>query len=82
MFLDGTFFSDEELGHRDISLVPHPRMTQSLALFGSLPIEVKRRIHFIHLNHTNPVLHGSTPQAQQVLSSGFHIAQEGFVFAL
>ena len=82
LFLDGTFYSDAELGHRDISLVPHPRITQSLALFGSLPSEVKRKIYFIHLNHTNPVMREDSAEFKEVRACGFEIAQEGFTFSL
>jgi len=41
-FIDGTFYSTAELeGVRDISQIPHPPITQTIALLRGLP-EVER----------------------------------------
>ena len=55
-FLDGTFYQNGEIWGRDMSLIPHPFITESMIQFSTLSIENKNKIHFIHLNHTNPLL--------------------------
>ena len=76
-FLDATFFDGEELNNRDISEIPHPFIIESLALFKKLPKIEKAKIHFIHFNHTNPVLNPKSKQTVMVLKEGFHIANFG-----
>jgi len=48
--LDGTFEREGEIPGRSMAGVPHPLMTQTLAL---VPPELHGRIVFTHLNHTN-----------------------------
>ncbi|OGS70185.1 MAG: hypothetical protein A2Y96_02850 [Firmicutes bacterium RBG_13_65_8] len=74
--LDGTFFDRSELldrRGRDASEVPHPPIRDTLDLLGPLAAKV----FFTHLNHTNPVLDGSSPQARAVLATGARIAADG-----
>lgn len=49
--LDGTFFADGELPQRDMSQIPHPRVTETVKRLEGSPC----RVYFIHLNHTNPL---------------------------
>ena len=72
-WLDGTFWADGELA-RDMSEVPHPRVTDTLA---RLPPELRARVRFIHLNHTNPLLDPGSAEAAQVAAAGASIAVEG-----
>ena len=75
-FLDATFYENGEL-KRDMSEIPHPFAEESMALFSTLSDADKQKIHFIHFNHTNPLLiEGSTAQ-KEVLKKGFNIAKEG-----
>lgn len=80
-WIDGTFYADGELS-RDMSAIPHPRVVHTMALLADAPQSVRSRVHFTHLNHTNPLLDLDSPQAKHVRSAGFHIAQEGEVVAL
>ncbi len=74
-FLDASFFSAEEIDHRDISEIPHPTVLESMALFKDLhPIE-KNKIWFIHMNHTNPMLDSNSAASKKVLDNGFRIAR-------
>lgn len=75
-FLDGTFFTDDELPGRAMSEIPHPFITESLSRFSKLPVEERKKIHFIHFNHTNPVLRPRSQELQRVLDAGLNIAQE------
>ncbi|MDX2361747.1 MAG: MBL fold metallo-hydrolase [Crocinitomicaceae bacterium] len=74
-FLDATFFDEEEINNRDISEIPHPFIVESLALFENLEPSEKRKIFFIHFNHTNPVINAESEQYQRVIDAGFNVAQ-------
>ena len=76
-FLDATFFSGDELPGRDMSKVPHPTVKHSMARFEQLSSEEKEKVHFIHMNHTNPLHNRSSPARAEVKKSGFNIAAEG-----
>lgn len=76
-YLDATFFDAAEIGYRDISAIPHPFVIETMELCKNLPAKEKNKIHFIHFNHTNPLLNVKSKQAKQVLQMGFHIAQFG-----
>ncbi len=81
-FIDATFFDAAEVNNRNISEIPHPFVIESLALFQKLSATEKRKIHFIHFNHTNPLLNPGSRQTKDVLSKGFGIARIGDVFDL
>ncbi len=74
-FIDGSFFNGQEVGYRDISQVPHPFIIESMSLFKELPTSEKNKIHFIHFNHTNPVLNRSSKEARQVLQNGYKLSR-------
>jgi pyrroloquinoline quinone biosynthesis protein B len=75
-FLDATFYKNGEL-KRDMSEIPHPFVEESIELFSKLSEKDKQKVHFIHFNHTNPLLiEGSTAQ-KEVLDKGFNLAKEG-----
>lgn len=81
-FLDATFFSGAELPGRDMSEIPHPFVQESLQRFAPLPDSIRRRIHFIHFNHTNPLLQPGSPAQRAVEEAGLRISQEGARFGL
>jgi pyrroloquinoline quinone biosynthesis protein B len=76
-FVDGTFYSGDELQTRNIAEIPHPFMIESMQLLANLPPGEKTRVYFIHFNHTNPVIDPKSPQALTVLKNGFRLAQFG-----
>jgi pyrroloquinoline quinone biosynthesis protein B len=78
-FLDATFYSGDELGQIDITKVPHPFVVETMEKFSSQDIKTKNKIHFIHLNHTNPLLQaGEIRDAVQL--KGFYIAVQGMKY--
>jgi pyrroloquinoline quinone biosynthesis protein B len=81
-FLDGTFYQNGEIPGRDMSLIPHPFMEESMLIFDSLSEEEKLKIYFIHFNHTNPVLQKESAARNEVEKRGFHVAREGQIFEL
>lgn len=80
-FVDGTFFGDGEL-QRPMSEIPHPSVEESLAFFGDWDTDLRNKIHFIHMNHTNPLLQADGPAHAAVAAAGMHVAKEGEVFGL
>ncbi len=81
VLLDGTFWSADELPHRDMNEIPHPPVTETLERLGP-----KRQgdpeILFLHLNHTNPLCNPKSKQCEDVHSSGWSVANEGDSFTL
>nr|WP_299070233.1 MBL fold metallo-hydrolase [uncultured Allomuricauda sp.] len=73
-YLDATFFDGEEINNRDISEIPHPFVIESMGLFENLPEIEKKKIHFIHFNHTNPLLNPNSKQSKIVTKRGYNIA--------
>ncbi|HRG78004.1 MAG TPA: MBL fold metallo-hydrolase [Cyclobacteriaceae bacterium] len=76
--LDATFYSVDELPHRDINEIPHPLVQETMKLFESVPA-LKSKIHFIHFNHTNPLLR-TTEEKKGLEQAGFKVAAMGNVF--
>lgn len=81
-FLDATFYDGNEINNRDISEIPHPFVSESMELLGSLPESEKAKVHFIHLNHTNPLLDEKSEASKTVHRNGFNIARTGMKFEL
>ena len=80
--IDGSFYTANELPGRDMSEIPHPFIIESMAKFKSLSNNDKFKIHFIHLNHTNPALTNNSNAQNQIKNTGFNIAQTGQAFKL
>jgi len=74
-FLDATFFYADELPNRTMSEVPHPLVSETIELFKSQSAETKSKIHFIHFNHTNPLLFDAAFQ-KQLKNNGFNQAHQ------
>ncbi len=74
--LDATFYQEGDLPNRNMSEIPHPFVAETMALFSPLPAVEKRKVKFIHFNHTNPlILEGAERDAVKKL--GFEVAAEG-----
>jgi pyrroloquinoline quinone biosynthesis protein B len=81
-FLDATFYDSAEIGYRDVSEIPHPFVIESRALFDALPETERKKIHFIHLNHTNPLLDPESEASKTLISAGYRVARPGDQFKL
>ena len=77
VFIDATFWDDDELSGRDMSQIPHPRITDTMDLLADLPAAQRNKVHFIHYNHTNPVRDPASAQSAEVVQRGFHVARRG-----
>ncbi|MHC5012733.1 MAG: MBL fold metallo-hydrolase, partial [Planctomycetota bacterium] len=73
-FLDATFFSLDELPHRDIEKVRHPLVTETMDRLDGLG----EKVFFLHLNHTNPLFDDPSPARER----GFTVARQGDVLSL
>ena len=78
--LDATFFKNGEID-RNINEVPHPFVVESMKLFESLSIKDKAKVHFIHFNHTNPLLIEGSEAQKIILKNGFNIARQEMVIS-
>lgn len=74
--VDATFFGAGELPGRDMSKIPHPLVTETMAALADLGPEQRKKVWFIHMNHTNPLLNPQSKEALLVRAAGFNIASE------
>ena len=81
-FIDGTFYSNDEIPHRDMSEIPHPFIIETMEQLSSLNSINTNKVHFIHLNHSNPALREHTSATKLIKAKHFNIAREGQTFDL
>ncbi len=87
VFLDGTFWSDDELFRatgsgktaREIGHVPLAGESGMLAQF---PEKARGRRVLIHINNTNPILDEASTEYRAVTEAGWEIAHDGMEFTL
>jgi pyrroloquinoline quinone biosynthesis protein B len=80
--LDGTFYDKTELKNRDVSAIPHPSIRESIKYFSALDKMDRKKVNFIHLNHTNNVLREGSEARKDVIQQGFQIAYDGMVISI
>lgn len=79
--LDGSFYQEGEIPGRDMSQIPHPFVAESMMRFDQLPIAERSKVHFIHLNHTNPLIWSASTR-KKVQEKHYKIAEEGMILGL
>ena len=80
LFLDGTFYDKSEIKNRDISKIPHPEILDTINKLSSLDTNEKKKVYFIHMNHTNQILKPNTPEYNHLKKNKFNISQENQIF--
>jgi pyrroloquinoline quinone biosynthesis protein B len=75
-YVDGTFYDGREIPGRDLRMIPHPAIVDTMELFDERGRTDPGSIRFIHLNHTNPALH-EEDIVEAIEAGGFRIAQPG-----
>ena len=75
--LDGTFYSSDEIPHRDMSEIPHPFIIETMDLLDNMNIKNRKKIYFIHFNHSNPAINYTSSVSNIIRSKRFNIATEG-----
>ena len=78
-FLDGTFFSADEIPGRSIAEIPHPLVSETISLLATG--RGRARVFFVHLNHTNR-LFWDDAAVKTLQEKGFAVAREGQSFPL
>lgn len=76
-FLDGTFYSPDELPNRNRAEIPHPLVTHTAELVANSPCEIV----FIHLNHSNPLWH-TGPERDWLDAHGLKAGKQGMRWTL
>lgn len=71
------FYDNHELPGRDMTLIPHPRVTETMERLDGQRAEVRSRVQFIHYNHTNPIRFLDAEETADVYARGFNIARAG-----
>lgn len=80
LLLDGTFYKEGELPGRNMSEIPHPFVQETMTLIERSDAVNKKKIWFIHFNHTNPLIEGGSGEAKEVKNKGFNLATQGLIF--
>jgi pyrroloquinoline quinone biosynthesis protein B len=75
--VDGTFWSHDEVAHRDVGVIPHPEAKDGVVRLA----DAKGEVVFTHLNHTNPLAHPDASK-RPAFPAGFRTAVEGETIAL
>lgn len=86
-FLDGSFWSDDELAElgvpkpaQSLGHLPVGGSDGSLAALGDRPQQ--QRIVYAHLNNSSPLLDPASPAARDAAAAGVAIAEDGMEFRL
>jgi pyrroloquinoline quinone biosynthesis protein B len=81
LLLDGTFYKDGELPGRNMAEIPHPLVQESMKILDKVSLTAKRKVWFIHFNHTNPLIRKGSKECKEVRNSGFNVASQGQVIS-
>ena len=81
-FIDGTFYSGNEIPHRNMDEIPHPFVVETIERFKNLKKKDKKKVYFIHLNHTNPLHKPNNKITKEIIKRGYNIARTGMRFDL
>lgn len=82
LFIDGTFFKEGELPGLKMKEAPHPFIEETMHFLAHLPEGDKQKVHFIHLNHTNPALTRESTAISEIEALHFRVAEEMQEFRL
>ena len=80
--LDGTFFENGEIPGRDMSLIPHPFIQESIGRLSALDETERNKVKFIHLNHTNPALRPDSLARGTIRRAGMDVVHQGQTIVL
>ena len=82
IIIDGTFFSKDEITHRNIEKIPHPSIIESMSLMEKLSLKEKNKVFFTHLNHTNKALNDKSEEYNDIITTGYNILKDKRTFRL
>ena len=81
-FIDASFYDAAEINYRPIAEIPHPFVVETLERLNELEEKDRKKVFFIHMNHTNPLLNIKSEATKKVEALGFSIARIGDTFSL
>jgi pyrroloquinoline quinone biosynthesis protein B len=86
-FLDGTFWSDDELiqsgrGHKTAREMGHLPLSGRDGLLAQFPKDSECRKILVHINNTNPILDPNSDEHRMTGNAGFEIAYDGMEITL
>ena len=82
LLLDGTFYSQNEIPHRNMAEIPHPFIIESMETLSELNSESRNKVHFTHYNRSNPAIKNNNPAYHTIKSKRFNLAGGGDRFNL
>ena len=82
LLLDGTFFSQSEILHRNMAEIPPPLVTESMETLSELNWENRNKVHFTHYNHSNRAIKDKSPAYHTIKAKRFNLARGGDRFNL
>jgi len=65
-----------------MSKIPHPTIQHTMKRLQHLPINQRTKLHFIHMNHTNPALDPKSKETSEIEKAGFHVARQDHFYCL
>jgi len=74
-FVDGTFYSADEIPGRSLADIPHPLASETADILAGAP-GARGRVFLVHLNHTNRLLWDEEARAA-LAARGLEVAREG-----
>lgn len=80
--VDGAFYADGEIAGRSMAEIPHPFITQTLERLRAAPLELRSKVVFTHLNHTNPACDEGGEAQRAIRAAGMRVAREGELIEL
>ncbi len=81
-FIDASFYDAAEINYRPIVEIPHPFVIETLERLNELEQKDRKKVFFIHMNHTNPMLDPESEATKRVRALGFSVARIGDTFSL
>ena len=79
-FIDATFYKDGEIKGRSMNEIPHPFVQETKLLLKDLNTKAKKKIVFIHFNHSNPLLNKQSAAFKET-NKEFGVAMQGNIYA-
>ena len=73
-FIDASFYDAAEINYRPIAEIPHPFVIETLEQLNELEDNDRKKVFFIHMNHTNPMLDPESEATKRVRTLGFSVA--------
>ena len=77
LFIDGTFYSKNEIQDRNILNIPHPPIAETVQKLLTLDVKEKNKIFFTHLNHSNVIIHENRSETIDLINEGYGVAFDG-----